>query len=331
MTKGYKGFDSQLRCRGFQYEIGQEYEHTGDVKLCKKGFHFCENPMDVFEYYPPSDSRYCSVESTGTEDKNIDDSKVSTSRLKINAEIGLAGLIKAGVKFILDKVDWDNKKSTNTGYRSAATNTGDCSAATNTGNCSAATNTGDWSAATNTGDRSAATNTGNWSAATNTGDQSAATNTGNWSAATNTGNCSAATNTGNCSAATNTGDWSAATNTGDRSAATNTGNWSAATNTGDQSAATNTGNWSAATNTGNWSAATNTGNQSAAIVSGKQSVAIAIGYQSKAKGSKGCWLVLGEKNGYGELIDVQCRKVDGVKIKEDTFYMLVNGEFKEVK
>ena len=313
MTKGYKGFDSQLRCRGFQYEIGQEYEHTGDVKLCKKGFHFCENPMDVFEYYPPSDSRYCSVESTGTEDKNIDDSKVSTSRLKINAEIGLAGLIKAGVKFILDKVDWDNKKSTNTGDCSAATNTGDCSAATNTGYCSAATNTGDCSAATNTG---------NCSAATNTGDQSAATNTGNQSAATNTGYRSAATNTGYRSAATNTGDCSAATNTGYRSAATNTGYRSAATNTGDCSAATNTGYRSAATNTGDCSAA---------IVSGKQSVAIAIGYQSKAKGSKGCWLVLGEKNGYGELIDVQCRKVDGVKIKEDTFYMLVNGEFKEVK
>ena len=60
-------------------------------------------------------------------------------------------------------------------------------------------------------------------------------------------------------------------------------------------------------------------------------MAIAIGYQSKAKGSNGCWLVLGEKDGYGELIDVQCRKVDGVKIKEDTFYMLKNGEFKEVK
>ena len=322
MTKGYKGFDSQLRCRGFQYEIGQEYEHAGGVELCKKGFHFCENPMDVFEYYPPSDSRYCSVESTGTEDKNIYSSKVSASILKINAEIGLAGLIKAGVKFILDKVDWDNKKSTNTGNRSAATNTGYWSAATNTGDQSAATNTGDWSAATNTGDQSAATNTGYCSAATNTGYCSAATNTGNRSAATNTGDQSAATNTGNWSAVTNTGDQSAATNTGDQSAATNTGNRSAATNTGNCSAATNTGNQSAATNTGNWSAA---------IVSGKQSVAIAIGYQSKAKGSKGCWLVLGEKNDYGELIDVQCRKVDGVKIKEDTFYMLVNGEFEEVK
>ena len=225
---GFKGFDKDLKCRDYQYEVGKKFEEEGKIEACSKGFHFCENPLDVLGYYPPygekGSNRYCIVKGSGNIDRDGDDTKVACSKLYISAEIGLKGIIEAGVKFILDKVNWKDNKKSNTGDRSAATNTGYQSAATNTGYQSAATNTGNRSAATNTGNRSAATNTGYQSAATNTGDRSAATNTGDRSAATNTGNYSAATNTGDQSAATNTGDRSAATNTGYRSAATNTGN-----------------------------------------------------------------------------------------------------------
>ena len=307
--KGYKGFNPDLTCRDYKYEIGKEYD-TDKAEQCESGFHFCEFPFDVFSYYPPSsekgETRYAKVEGSGQIDKGKD--KISCTHLSIKTEIGLSGIINAGVKFILDKVKWETDKTTNTGDLSAATNTGDRSAATNTGNCSAATNTGD---------RSAATNTGNRSAATNTGDQSAATNTGYRSAATNTGYQSAATNTGDQSAATNTGDQSAATNTGDQSAATNTGYQSAATNTGDQSAATNTGD------------------QSAATVEGKDSIAIVTGKGSKAKGSLGCWIVLterGEWNGEtNPILNVKAFKVDNLLIKENVFYTLVNGEPVEVE
>ena len=116
-----------------------------------------------------------------------------------------------------------------------------------------------------------------------------------------------------------TGYQSAATNTGYRSAATNTGDWSAATNTGDRSAATNTGYQSAATNTGYRSAAT---------VSGEESVACALGEYGKAKGAKGCWLVLAEwKNGHRK--DVRCFYVDGESVKANVFYTLKDGELVE--
>ena len=285
VIKGYKGFDKELKCRGFLYEVDKEYEQGGEIKCCNNGFHFCENPFDVFSYYPPNDSRYCEVHGSGKYDKDNDDSKVSVSKIKIGFEIGLKGLIDAGIKFILDKVNWKESKATNTGDRSAATNTGN------------------QSAATNTGDRSAATNTGYQSAATNTGDESAATNTGNRSAATNTGYQSAAANTGNQSAATNTGYQSAATNTGDRSAATNTGDESAATNTG---------------------------NRSAASVEGFESIAIVTGYDCKAKGSLGCWIVLTERGEWdGNTYPIKCVKsfkVDGKKVKSNTWYKLINGE-----
>ena len=220
--KCFKGFDKDLKCRDFQYEIGKEYsEEKADI--CNYGFHACEFPMDVFNYYPPSDSRYCEVELEANNQKSSDDSKRVGKKISVKAEIGIAGIIKAGVEYIKEQVNWEDDKATNTGNHSAATNTGYQSAATNTGNYSAATNTGYYSAATNTGNHSAATNTGDYSAATNTGYQSAATNTGDYSAATNTGYQSAATNTGNHSAATNTGYQSAAIVEGKESIALATG------------------------------------------------------------------------------------------------------------
>ena len=175
--KCFKGFDKDLKCRDFHYEIGKEYtEEKADI--CNCGFHACEFPMDVFGYYPPSDSRYCEVELEENGQKSSDDSKRVGKKISVKAEIGIAGIIKAGVEYIKEQVDWEDDKATNTGYQSAATNTGDRSAATNTGDRSAATNTGDYSAATNTGYRSAATNTGNKSAAIVEGKESIALATG---------------------------------------------------------------------------------------------------------------------------------------------------------
>ena len=228
----YKGFDKDLKCRGFAYEIGKDYEQDGKIKCCNNGFHACEFPLDIFNYYAPGgNSRYCTVTQSGVTDKKRGDSKVASSKIHIETEIGLDGIIKAGVKFILDKVNWNNQKESNTGDRSAATNTGDRSAATNTG---------------------------------------------------------------------------------------------------EYSAATNTGNYSAATNTGNRSAATNTGDRSAAKVSGKESIAIVTGKDSKAAGALGDWIVLTERGEWNgdtcPIKEVKAFKVDGEKIKADTFYKLVDGE-----
>ncbi|EAA9787038.1 hypothetical protein DY587_15860 [Salmonella enterica] len=300
----FKGFNKDLKCRGFQFAIGETFHHDGKVEACGSGFHACECPFDVFSYYPPAESRYAETISFGVIDREeIGDTKIASASITIKAELTLPQFIQRGIEWIWSKIDKSLEQQIMTGYQSAATNTGDQSAATNTGDRSAATNTGYQSAATNTGDRSAATNTGYQSAATNTGDQSAATNTGYQSAATNTG------------------DRSAATNTGDQSAATNTGDQSAATNTGDRSAATNTGNRSAATNTGNWSAAE---------VSGSQSVAAAFGIEGKARASEGAAIVLCYRDEDGELIHIRASKVGENGIMPDTWYQLdEDGEFVE--
>ena len=156
--KCFKGFDKDLKCRDFQYEIGKEYTEE-KANICNCGFHACEFPMDVFGYYPPSDSRYCEVELEAN-NQSSDDSKRVGKKISVKAEIGIAGIIKAGVEYIKEQVNWGDDKATNTGDRSAATNTGDRSAATNTGYQSAATNTGDRSAAIVEGKESIALATG---------------------------------------------------------------------------------------------------------------------------------------------------------------------------
>ncbi|ECM5443524.1 hypothetical protein OS99_20020 [Salmonella enterica subsp. enterica serovar Schwarzengrund] len=316
----FKGFNKDLKCRDFQFEIGKTFHHDGKVGACSSGFHACECPFDVFSYYSPADSRFAETISFGITDREeYGDTKIASASITIKAELTLPQFIQRGIEWIWSKIDKSLEQQIMCGDWSAATNTGDWSAATNTGNRSAATNTGSWSAATNTGNRSAATNTGSCSAATNTGSCSAATNTGNRSAATNTGNRSAATNTGSWSAATNTGSCSAATNTGSCSAATNTGDWSAATNTGNRSAATNTGSCSAATNTGDWSAAE---------VSGSQSVAAAFGIEGKARASEGGAIVLCYRDEDGELIHIRASKVGENGIMPNTWYQLnEDGEF----
>ena len=202
----YKGFDKDMKCRGFQFEEGKTYE-TDEAKLCEKGFHACECPLDVFRYYAPCDEKgniqkFHEVTLKGVSPERKEDSKVCAKEITVGAELNFLGLAKAHVEWVKSQ---SGDERAETGDYSAASNTGDCSAASNTGDCSAATNTGNYSAATNTGDCSAASNTGDCSAATNTGNYSAATNTGDYSAATNTGDYSAASNTGNYSAATNTG------------------------------------------------------------------------------------------------------------------------------
>lgn len=147
--KCYKGFDKDLKCRGFQYEVGKEYEENA-ADICHNGFHACENPMDVLSYYNPAESRFCEVDLDANEQTENDSKRVG-KRIKIKTEIGLSGLIQAGVKFILERVDFEESKENNTGNWSAATNTGYRSAATNTGDRSAATVEGKESIAVVTG------------------------------------------------------------------------------------------------------------------------------------------------------------------------------------
>ena len=125
IVAGFKGFNSDLKCRGFQFKVGKEYTHSGTISLCNSGFHFCENPLSTLGFYGPNGSRFAEVEGSDVSDETADDTKRVAKKLLIVAELSLHHLCQLGAKFILDKVNFKDSKETNTGYQSAATNTGE--------------------------------------------------------------------------------------------------------------------------------------------------------------------------------------------------------------
>ena len=289
--KAYKAFDKDLSCRGFKYEVGKEYEETGDIKACKKGFHACPYPLDVFGYYAPARSRFCEVEQSGQIDDSESD-KVCSSKIRIGAELDIRGLVKAAVSFVKERCT--NECNAEPGKPATAGNYGAATA----GNRGAAT-AGNYGAAT-AGNRGAAT-AGDSGAAT-AGDSGAAT-AGNYGAAT-AGNRGAAT-AGNYGAAT-AGDSGAAT-AGDSGAAT-AGNYGAAT-AGDSGAATARGKAS----------------------TGSNGLSVARGNNVQVKGGIGAILVIAEeREDTYDIVDWKAVLVDGEVVKADTWYRLENGELVEV-
>ena len=289
--KTYKAFDKDLSCRGFKYEVGKEYEETGDIKACEKGFHACPYPLDVFGYYAPAGSRFCEVEQSGKIDGSESD-KVCSSKIRIGAELDIRGLVKAAVSFVKERCT--NECNAEPGKPATA---GDYGAAT----------AGDRGAAT-AGDRGAAT--AGYSGAATAGDSGAAT----------AGNRGAAT--AGYSGAATAGDRGAAT-AGYRGAAT-AGNCGAAT-AGDYGAAT-AGNCGAAT-AGDYGAATARGKAS----TGSNGLSMARGNNVQVKGGIGAILVIAEEGeDTYDIVDWKAVVVDGEIVKADTWYRLENGELVEV-
>ena len=156
LLKAIKGFDKRLRCRGFQYEVGKEYQEPV-AELCLKGFHACENPLDTFRYYPPTDSRYCEVEIDDNGQRNSENSKVCGEKIKIVSEIGLDGVIKAGAQFIFElcKGSAEDHASGERGNAAASGERGTAAASGERGNAAASGESGNAAASGESGNAAA--------------------------------------------------------------------------------------------------------------------------------------------------------------------------------
>ena len=136
----YKAMDKNMQCRGKQYEVGKTY-HEDKADCCHAGMHACENPLDVLHYYPLKDSpRFFEVECGGSVDKSEDDSKLACTELTVKGEVNFAGLVKATVNAVFNRVK--GKEPFSSGYSSTAGSSGDCSTAGSSGDSSTAAATG---------------------------------------------------------------------------------------------------------------------------------------------------------------------------------------------
>ena len=158
--KAYKGFNKDMTCRNFQYKEGGEYE-TDSVKVCESGFHACENPLDCFAYYHPSEgSIFHEVELGGDIQRGDDDTKCAATKIRIGARVTLAGMIKAGLDFVFAKVKKSETPAATSGDRSTAATSGDRSTAATSGYLSTAATSGYLSTAEVSGKESVAVVTG---------------------------------------------------------------------------------------------------------------------------------------------------------------------------
>ena len=120
----YKGFDKDLKCRGYQYEVGRTYEHEGRVEACASGFHACENPMDVWGYYGPADgNRFARVTLSGELSRETSDGKIAGGKITIDAELRLPDIIAAAVKWVIDATS--GKGDDPSGYSAQIGSSGD--------------------------------------------------------------------------------------------------------------------------------------------------------------------------------------------------------------
>lgn len=138
VIKSYKAFDKNMQCRGFQYEVGKEYEMDGEIKCCDRGFHACKSPMEVWDHYDMLSSRFAEVEQSGKIDEEGNSTKVCSSHIKIKAELKLADIIKVGVEWLKDitsptKVKTDIAKNDNGGDSAQIGSSGDYAKIDSTG------------------------------------------------------------------------------------------------------------------------------------------------------------------------------------------------------
>lgn len=147
----YKGTEKDMKCRGFQYKLGEAAVFDGEPHLCRAGLHACEQPIDVLNHYAPNKSRYFEADAEEvTDERESDDSKIVAKKMTLKAEIGVPGLVKAQIEYVKRQIGFDDaikranaeKKNHATGYQGAASTTGYQGAASATGDRGAASATG---------------------------------------------------------------------------------------------------------------------------------------------------------------------------------------------
>ena len=318
---GFKAYSKGMVCKGFQYQEGETYE-CEKAEICKSGFHFCENPLDVLNYYNLCESEFSTVESLGKTQKHNDDSKVCTTKIKIGAKLSLPAFIKASVDFLLTKTI--NKKNTAASW--------DYSQLAASGDSSQLAASWDYSQLAASGGYSQLAASGGYSKLAASGGYSKLAASGHSSKLAASGDYSKLAASGGYSKLAASGGYSKLAASGHSSKLAASGHSSQLAASGDSSQLAASGDFSKLAASGGYSKLAASGDYSKLEISGSYSVGAAIGVDCVIKGSVGNWITLSEWKYDAEKLRwipvcVKSTQIDGKKIKADTFYTLKNGKF----
>ena len=308
IIKSYKGFNKDLKCRGFQYEVGKEYE-TEKAEICETGFHACENPLDVLDYYFMDGGagmmRFCEVEQSGKISRNEKDTKLASTKIKIKAEIKFADLVKLGVEWIKEKTFGKNNK--NDGYSAQIGSSGDYAKIGSSGDYAKIGSSGDYAQIGSSGDSAQIGSSGDYAQIGSSG----------YSAKIGS-----------------SGDSAQIGSSGHYAKIGSSGDYAQIGSSGDYAQIGSSGDYAKIGSSGYYAKIGSSGYYAKINSEGEDSVICCAGHNSIVKAKKGSWITLSEWY-YDEKKDrpipvcVKTERVDGVRIKEDVYYKLVDGEFVE--
>ena len=285
--KGFKAFEKGLICKGKQYAENTVFEESEAI-VCRKGMHFCKNPLDVLDYYPLIDAKgefpdFAVVEALD-EPVTDDNKKFCSKKLKIGAKLSFANFIKAAASFEFEKTENDKKANVigNSGYSAQIGSSGNYAQIGSSGNYAQIGSSGDYAQIGSSGD------------------YAKIGSAGGYAQIGSAGNSAQIGSAGGCAKIGSSGDYAKIGSAGNSAQIGSAGDYAQITS------------------------------------EGKYAVICSAGYESIAKGKIGSWITLSEWK-YSEAeqanipVCVKTEKIDGIKIKADTFYKLENGEFVEVK
>ena len=304
VIKSYKGFDKNMQCREFQYEVGKEYEMDGEIKCCNRGFHACKSPLEVWDYYDMLNSRFAEVEQSGNIDEEEKSTKVCSSHIKIKAELKLADIINIGVEWLKDITSPSKVKTTD-------------KLVYNSGNSAQIGSSGDYAKIGSSGDSAQIGSSGDYAKIGSSGDYAQIGSSGDYAQIGSSGDYAKIGSSGYSAQIGSSGYSAQIGSSGDSAQIGSSGDYAKIGSSGD-------------------SAQIGSSGYSAQIDStGEDSVIMCAGNKSKAKAKVGSWITLAEWKWSDEKkrnvpVCVKTEYVDGENIKADTWYQLKNGKFVEV-
>ncbi|MBK9272778.1 MAG: hypothetical protein IPM48_14430 [Saprospiraceae bacterium] len=295
--KGFKAFDKDFKCNGFQYKEGETYEHKGKVELCKSGFHFCENPLDVLNYYNLTDCNFAEVEAKDISEEKSDDSKRVCNKITIKSKLDLKSFVNASVNFLLDICKTKNKEDdSNIDNRYSAK----------------LASSGDYAKLASSGVYAQLASSGYSAKLASSGDSAKLASSGVYAQLASSG------------------DYAQLASSGDSAKLASSGYSAKLASSGDYAKLASSGVYAQLASSGDSAKLASSGDYAQLESGGKDSVVVGIGYRNIAKGKVGSWIVLAEWEN-DKPICVRAEKIDGKKIKEDVFYELRGGKFVECK
>ena len=343
----YKGFDKNLKCRDFQYEVGKEYEMDGDIKCCERGFHACESPLEVFDHYDMLNSRFAEVEQSGEIDKEEDTTKVCSSKIKIKAELNLADIVKLGVEWIKDvtspsklKKETDlndngnnSAKIGSSGYYAQIGSSGDSAKIGSSGDYAQIGSSGDSAKIGSSGYYAKIGSSGYYAKIGSSGDSAKIGSSGYYAKIGSSGDSAKIGSSGYYAKIGSSGYYAKIGSSGDYAQIGSSGDSAKIGSSGYYAKIGSSGYYAKIGSSGDSAKIGSSGDYAKIGSTGNHSVVMAAGNNSIAKAKIGSWITLAEWDcidGVWIPICVKTEKVDGEHIKADTFYELIDGEFKEV-